>query len=103
MFYRAVDGYEDKYVCVTLKIMESVTYVDDYYNEKDYLCYLCQAEDGSEYRVILRDCLIQDAQRFVKGDVITVYGEGAGDCNCYDFEGNFYTAPCLNMAYMVVN
>jgi hypothetical protein len=100
-FYRSADGYEDKFVRVRLKIVKQVTYVDKFYNEKDYVCYLCEAEDGSEYKIIVRDCLLEDDQRFVKGDIITVYGEGAGSCGVYDAEYNYITAPCLNMAYVI--
>lgn len=101
-FYRSADGYEDKFVCVKLKIAESVTYIDRYYNDKDYLCYLCEDEAGSKYKIVIRDCLLEDNQRFVKGDVITVYGEGAGECEVYNSEYVYTTAPCLNMAYVVL-
>ena len=85
-----------------LRIIEKVTYVDSFYNDKDFLCYLCEAEDGSEFRIAVRDCLLEDRQRFVAGDVITVYGEGAGECEVYDEEYNYRTVPCLNMAYVVL-
>lgn len=101
-FYRSENGYEGEFVCVKLKIVGQVTYVDGFYNEKDYLCYLCEAEGGSDYKIVVRDCLLENGQRFVKGDVITVYGEGAGECEVYDSEYNFTTAPCLNMAYVIL-
>ena len=99
--YRLVDGYEDKFVCVRLKVVEKVTYVDEYYNNKDYVCYLCEEdENGSSYKIVIRDCLLDERQRFVSGDVITVYGEGAGECEVYNAEYNYTTAPCINMAYV---
>ena len=97
---RAADGYEDEFVAVTLKIVKKVTYQDAFYNDKDYVCYLCEDANGSEYKLILRDCLIEDPQRFIVGDVITVYGEGAGECTAYDSEYYEWSAPCLNMAYV---
>ena len=99
-FYRSIDNYEDKFVCVKLRVVEKVTYVDSFYNDKDYICYLCEAEDGSDYKIVVRDCLLSNRQRFVVGDIITVYGEGAGDCEVYDSEYNYTTAPCINMAYV---
>ncbi|MBE6531548.1 MAG: cytochrome c biogenesis protein ResB [Ruminococcaceae bacterium] len=99
-FCRAADGYEDRFISMKLKIVQRVTYMDTYYNEKDYTCYLCEAEDGSEYRLVLRDCLLEDKQKLLAGDVVTVYGEGAGDCITYDAEYNEWQLPCLNMAYV---
>ena len=101
-FYRSADGYEGDYVKVRVKIDRSVNYVDSYYNEKDYFCYLCEAQDGSEYKFIVRDCLLENQQMFIPGDVITVYGEGAGECTVYHDDYEFVTAMCLNMAYVEV-
>jgi len=101
--YRNVDLYEDKFVCMTLTIGEKVSFLGDYYHVEDYTCYLCYAEDDSRYEIVIRDCLLENKQRFVPGDVITVYGEGAGDCTVlpesHDFE---IDCPCLNMAYVVL-
>ena len=100
---RSADGYNDKFVTVKLKIVKKVTYQDEYYNSKDYVCYLCEAENGSTYNLILRDCLLENQQRFIAGDIITVYGECAGECTAFDSEYNEYVAPCLNMAYVDLN
>ena len=100
---RSADGYEEKFVSVRLKIVGKATYLDSYYNEKDYVCYLCEAEDGSQYKIILRDCLLEDRQKFIAGDIITVYGEGAGDCLAYDSEYTEWNAPCPNMAYVALD
>ena len=100
---RSPDGYEDEFISVKLRIVKKVTYQDKFYNSKDYVCYLCEAENGSEYKLILRDCLLEDQQRFIAGDIITVYGEGAGECTAYDHEYTEYAAPCLNMAYVSLN
>lgn len=101
-FYRTPDRYEGQFVSIRLRIVEKVTYVDNSYTPKDYICYLCEAEDGSDYKLILRDCLLQDQQRFLSGDIVTVYGEGAGECQVYDNQYTYTTAPCLNMAYASV-
>ena len=79
-----------------------VTYFDKNYIEKDYVCYLCEDVQGGEYRLVIRDCLLENQQRFVAGDVITIYGEGAGECCVFDFAYNYITAPCINMAYVVL-
>lgn len=98
---RAADGLEDKFVRIKLRVIEKVTYVDGYY-DKDYVCYLCEAVDGGEYRIVIRDCLLEDQQRFIPGDEITVYGEGAGECEVCDADYNHTTAPCINMAYVAL-
>ena len=101
-FCRSADGYDGDYVKVSVKINKSVTYVDNYYNDKDYICYLCEAPDGSEYKFVIRDCLLENQQRFIPGDVITVYGEGAGECEVYYNDYEFLKAMCLNIAYVIV-
>lgn len=100
--YRSSDGYKDKYICMTLKVGEKVTYLDDNYVIKDYTCYLCYAEDDSQYEILIRDCLLDNQQRFVPGDIITVYGEGAGDCRALTEHDVEIDCPCLNMAYAVL-
>jgi hypothetical protein len=99
---RSIDGYEDKFLCVKVRVIEKVTYLDKNYNEKDYVCYLCEDVAGEEYKLVIRDCLLENQQRFVAGDVITVYGEGAGECEVCNTSFNHTIAPCINMAYVVL-
>ncbi|MBO7216514.1 MAG: hypothetical protein J6V84_05895 [Clostridia bacterium] len=49
---------------------------------------------------MVRDCLISGSENLVTGDVVSVYGEGAGQKTAYDSEGNETEAPCLNAAYL---
>ena len=97
-FYRSAD--KGRFVCVKLRVVEKVTCVDRFYNDMEYACYLCEAEGGSSYQLIVRDCLLEDQQRLIPGDVILAYGESAGDREVYDEEYTYTTAPCLNMAYV---
>lgn len=99
-FYRMSESYRDQFVCIKLRIVTRVTYVDQHHTAKDYICYLCESENGSDFRIVVRDCLLENEQRFIPGDVITVYGEGADECEVYDSEYNSVKAPCLNMAYV---
>lgn len=99
---RSIDGYEDKFLCVKVRVIEKVTYLDKNYNEKNYVCYLCEDVAGGEYKLVIRDCLLENQQRFVAGDVITVYGEGADECEVCNTSFNHTIAPCINMAYVVL-
>ena len=98
--YRSFDAYEDKYVTLDLKIIEEVEYYDGpYYSGDAY--YLCEAEGGSSYKIIIRDCIIEGKQQFIAGDVVTVWGEcdeeilvcGMGE------EYSEWEGPCVNVAY----
>ena len=98
--YRSPKIYEDEYISVTLKVMGRAAYIENEYSSKD-VYYICEAIEGSAYKIIVRDCLIDNAQNFIKGDVITVYGEGAGECLAYDLEYVPTDGVCVNMAYAV--
>ena len=100
--YRFPETYEGDFVCITLKVIGKVTYTDDFYNDSDDVYYLCEAEGGSSFKIILRDCLLEDHQKLIAGDVITVYGEAAGECVVYDGNYTEWEGPCLNMAYMMI-
>jgi len=97
--YRSPKLYEDEFIKVTLKVVERANYInEDYYSDNVY--YICEAEDGSSFKIIIRDCIIDKAQNLIGGDVITVYGEGAGECVAYDSEYTPVDGALLNMAYV---
>ena len=100
-FYRAADGYEDEFVTMTLRVVGRASYVDDdYYSDNVY--YICEAAEGSTCKIIVRDCLIEGAQNLIKGDIITLYGEGAGSCVAYDLEYAAVDGALVNMAYVIL-
>ena len=99
--YRSATNCEDEYLRITLTVLYRVENVEDYYSGDTY--YLCRATDGSGLYFIVRDCLIEDKQNFLAGDVITVYGEGAGEQAVYNAQSDgVQNAPCINMAYVIV-
>ena len=103
-FYRAGDTYKGQFVSMTLRVVGKATITNTsafFYNEVDDPCYVCEAEDGSEYKIVLRDCFLEDQQRLIPGDVVTVYGEGAGEREAYDEDYDYAILPCLNVAYLV--
>jgi hypothetical protein len=98
--YRSPKVYEGEFIKVTLKVVERANYInDDYYGNNVY--YICEAEGGSSYRIIIRDCIIDKAQNLIGGDVITVYGEGAGECVAYGSEYTPIDGALVNMAYVI--
>lgn len=99
-FFRTPGEYTDRYLSMTLEIV-SRAYSYDYYDENVY--YVCRAQGGSSYVIVLRDCLIGGEQNLIPGDVITVYGQCKTDSavSVYDTSGE-WEGPCLNMAYLSV-
>ena len=53
--HRSADYFEDEFVCVELRVINKATYMDDNYNEKDYVCYRCRGTDGGTYVIVIRD------------------------------------------------
>lgn len=99
--HRSPTNCEDEFVFITLKILGRAESYDEYSSENTY--YVCRATDGSGLTVIVRDCLIDNAQRFITGDIITVYGEGGGEITVFDDNYDIHTEPSINMAYVVIN
>lgn len=98
-YYRATAEYEEEFVAVELTVKEKFIDEAAYYTESDYTdCYVCDCA-GSEYEIIIRDCLQDENVNFIPGDEITVYGEGAGNVTLYDMEYNVHSAPCISVAY----
>lgn len=98
-YYRSAAGYTDTFVTVTLTVDEKIVTGEGKYDTY----YVCRDADG-KFEILVRDCVQEDAQNFIAGDVITVYGEGAGECTVYDMDYYVsHTAPCIHAAYMELN
>ncbi len=102
-YYRNADGYMGAYVSMTLEVVEKFTDEDGYYYDEEYTTYyMCCDRSGGLYQIMIRDCQQDVAQNFIAGDVITVYGEGAGNCTIYDLQYLPHEAPCIYVAYAVI-
>ena len=99
-YYRRVGSYEEKFVTMTLTVVERTENMD-YSSEKYNTYYICSDGEG-KFEILVRDCSQDGLRNYIPGDVITVYGEGAGNCSIFDEEYNSYNAPCVNAAYVVV-
>ena len=100
-YYRSSGDYVDSFVTVELKITAKINDCDAEYEGNKYpTYYVCTPVDGGEYEILVRSCLVDSSMNFIVGDVIKVYGEGAGDITVTDdVEYENHTAPCINMAY----
>ncbi len=97
-FYRMADAYANKYVKLELTV--SSTVYDGVYTADIYKYYICTAlVDGVTLEYLVRDCSVGTSRNYIAGDMITVYGQGAGTASVYISDVNTLTAPCVNMAY----
>ncbi len=100
-FYRSPDDYRGEFTAMTVTVLYKVIDSDGYYGGERYSTYyLVQTADGS-CQFLLRDCQRDSTKNLITGDTVTVYGEGAGNISFYGTDGRYYTAPCLNTAYLV--
>ncbi len=96
-FYRASQSFEGKKVSLTLEVVCRSAYTEGM-PEDTY--YVCRDVDNEDVIIIVRDCLLAGGQNLLGGDIITLYGEYAGECIAYDSEYFAFTGPCINMAYV---
>lgn len=100
-FFRNPESHKDEYLKMTLTIKKKTSDYEGIYNDEKYTSYyICETEDGFE--IMVRDCSQDGKHNFLKGDKITVYGEGGGNRTIYDANYEPYIAPCLNGAYIVL-
>jgi hypothetical protein len=99
-YYRAVHDYDEKFVSMTLVVTQKAVDGEDY--GSDYtVYYLCKSTDDGDFTILIRDCVQDQPKNLLPGDVITVYGEGAGEKTLFDSLTYYtYTAPCIHVAYL---
>ncbi len=106
---------EYKAACSPADIEEIWRYGDDHYGEFYTLTltveerlptddsadvyYLCHAEaKGKEWKFLIGDYRQENIVNFHTGDVITVWGQCAGETHIYS-GGMHYSEPCVNILY----
>ena len=71
-----------------------------YYARDEYITYyICT--DG-KFTFLIRDCRKEDEPKYTAGDLIRIYGEGAGEHSMYDMYGTPYSAPRIHAAYLML-
>lgn len=103
-FYRNSKFYEGEFVCLTVEIIERIIDIEGYYSGNEYnTYYVCKSKNGGEFEILVRDCIQDIPQKFIVGDIITVYGEGAGDVSVCDADYITREAPCIYAAYVYID
>lgn len=98
--YRAPDEYKKQFLTTTLTVEGRIIDAQGYYKNDDHTTYyLCRDPDGT-YAVAVRDCIRDGTRNFAVGDVIVIWGEGAGQCHITDMNGTLYVMPCVNAAFV---
>jgi hypothetical protein len=97
-YYRHSERYEGDFLTVSLIVKEKCT---DWDKRKYNTYYLCSDTEG-KYQILIRDCSQDEVSNYIAGDVIIIYGEGADDKTVYGADYEPVSAPCINVAYIVM-
>ena len=97
-YYRHSDKYKDEFVSLKLVVTERVT---DTEGRKYTTYYLCSDAEG-KYRIMVRDCSQGEQCNYARGDIVVVYGEGAGEKEIYDAQYILRSGVCVNAAYIEI-
>lgn len=101
-YYRMADTYTDRKVAVTLTVRGSVRDADAANGKDPYPNYYLCSDGEQTFTVLVRDCIIEGRMNLLSGDVVTFYGEGAGNVSVTDADYRTYEAPCINAAYAIL-
>ncbi len=95
-FYR-ISNDDGAYITMELTVVERCVDLA-LYGEDHNVYYLCTDETG-EILIYVRDCSLDSAGNYLKGDTIRVWGQNAGEKCIYPEGRSPQSHPCLNMAY----
>ncbi|MBQ7830179.1 MAG: hypothetical protein IJ345_07910 [Clostridia bacterium] len=97
-YYRHSERYEGDFLTASLIVKEKFT---DWEQSKYNTYYLCSDTEG-KYQILIRDCSQDEVSNYIAGDIIIIYGEGTDEKTVYDTEYAPISAPCINVAYIVI-
>lgn len=99
-YYRAVSTYVDRFVTMELLVEQRIVVESvDLYDETG-VYYLCTDAENPEIQILIRDCSVDEVRNYLSGDVIRIWGEGAGEITAYESYEQTYTAPGVYVAYL---
>ena len=101
-FYRGAQKYTDRFVSMDLTVTRVIIDSEGYYNREKFTTYYECRDAETGIVILVRDCRTgTDMINFRAGDMIRVYGEGAGQKELYPLSGDL--APtvgiCLHTAF----
>ncbi len=100
-YFRNREKYNDEFISMTLTVKEGFVDAMGYYSKEEYTTYyICTDGEGNEFEIMIRDCE-KEPENYIKGDVITVYGEGAGTLALDDLNYVTHSAPCIYAAHII--
>lgn len=103
--YRNADSYRGEYLKVTLRVKKVLTGYP-YTESADFdfsTVYLCEKPEDPSFTVLVQACFVGSQPKLVAGDMVTFYGQGAGElslCDESDPAYPTYTMAALFGAYL---
>ena len=97
--FRAPEAHKEEFVAITLTVRENVVDSEAYSMNLEFPSYYVCTDATGEFEILIRDCVI-DGQNYVFGDMILVYGEGAGTVSFYDIDWILRDGSCINAAFI---
>ncbi|MBR6513211.1 MAG: hypothetical protein IKT46_00105 [Clostridia bacterium] len=101
-FYRSPNSYKGDFVCLELKVKSKFVDLVGYYDGLEYnTYYVCTDTEYGDIEIIVRDCQ-KELKNYKEGDIIAVYGEGAGMDSFDDLNYEYHQGPCIFAAYIEI-
>ncbi len=99
-YYRSAGAYVDRFVTMELVVQKRI--VEEQYDvyEETGVYYLCTDAENPEIQILIRDCSVDEVHNYLSGDLLRVYGEGAGEITAYENYELTYTASGIYVAYI---
>ena len=102
-FYRGAQTYQEKFVTMDLTVTRVSIDSEGYYNREEYTTYYECLDRETGILILVRDCRRGDGiVNFRAGDMIRVYGEGAGQKEFYPLSSEAMVPTvgiCIHTAY----
>ena len=100
--FRSAEEFGGRYIATSLVVVDSFTSSSQYDGDEYARYYVCEDILGGDFRILVRDCSQDVRHNYLSGDIISVYGEGAGNCEVYDLDYKLHVSPCINAAYIFI-
>ncbi len=100
-YFRDPAAYAEDFLSLKLEVGKKITdNAGEYTGRKYTTYYVCHDAENPSFVILVRDCRKSDSKNLAEGDVITVWGEGAGSVVVYDAYLGEFDGACINAAYI---